>query len=308
MKIWIAKAVIQKSISFLPFKHRVNYLFQKYVTKGVLLTDALMEDKLTHCGNHLRYYSKYGVKKDGFTSLEIGTGWYPIVPIGFFLAGANEIYTIDISSLLKTSAIHQTITKLLEYHASGKLQNYLPVIKPERLDALKTALTLNGAPESILETLHIKTTVGDARKMSFSDAKMDLINSNNTFEHIPEGILADILLDFKRVLKSDGVMSHQIDMSDHFAHLDKSITIYNFLQFTEAQWNRIDNSIQPQNRLRITDFRRLYQQAGFKIVEELNRPGSVVDVRKVKLSEQYKSYPEADIAVSHTLLVALKAE
>lgn len=304
MKIWIAKAVIQKSISFLPYKHRINFLFQKYVTKGVLLTDALMDDKLTHCSNHLKYYFKYGNKKEGFASLEIGTGWYPIVPIGLFLAGADEIYTIDISSLLQTTAIHQTVGKLLDYYASGKLQNYLPVIKTDRLDVLKAALLMKGAPEKILETMHIKTTVGDARKMPFPDAKMDLINSNNTFEHIPEGILADILVEFKRVLKPDGVMSHQIDMSDHFAHLDKSITIYNFLQFTDARWNNIDNSIQPQNRLRITDFRRLHQQAGFKILEEINRPGSVSDLRKVKLADKYKSNTEPDNAISHTLLVS----
>ena len=306
MSIWIAKAVIQKSISFLPYKHRVNYLFQKYVTKGVLLTDALMEDKLTHCSNHLKYYAKYGTRKDNFTSLEIGTGWYPIVPIGLFLAGASEIYTIDISSLLKTSAIHQTITKLLQYYDSGKLQTYLPVIKQDRLEVLKAALALNGEPERILETMHIKTTVGDARKMIFEDGKMDLINSNNTFEHIPEFILIDILKDFRRVLKADGIMSHQIDMSDHFAHLDKSITIYNFLQFTEGQWNSIDNSIQPQNRLRINDYRRLHDQAGFKVLEELNRPGSVADLKKVALNANYKANTDADNAVSHTLMVSIK--
>jgi len=306
MKIWIAKAVIQKTISFLPYKHRINYLFQKYVTKGVLLTDALMDDKLTHCSNHIKYYNKYGNRPNGFTSLEIGTGWYPIVPIGLFLAGADEIYTIDISSLLKTSAIHQTITKLLDYNASGKLQTYLPVIKAERLEVLKAALLLHNNPEAILETMHIKTTVGDAREMPFADGKMDLINSNNTFEHIPGFILADILVEFKRVLKPDGVMSHQIDMSDHFAHLDKSITIYNFLQYTDAQWDNIDNSIQPQNRLRIADYRKLHQQAGFKVVEEINRPGSVADLKKVKLADKYKTYSDADLAVSHTLMVSKK--
>jgi SAM-dependent methyltransferase len=208
--------------------------------------------------------------------------------------------------LLKTNAIHQTITKLLDYHASGKLKTYLPVIKPERLEVLKAALLLNNAPESILEVMHIKTTVGDARKMSFHDGKMDLINSNNTFEHIPADILIDILVEFKRVLAPNGVMSHQVDMSDHFAHLDKSITIYNFLQFTDEQWNRIDNSIQPQNRLRIADYRKLHQQAGFNVVEEINRPGSVSDLKKVKLADKYNSYSETDLAVSHTLMVSKK--
>ncbi len=306
MKVWIAKAVIQKSISFLPYKHRINYLFQKYVTKGVLLNDALMDDKLTHCGNHLNYYFKYGHKPENFTSLEIGTGWYPIVPIGFFLAGADTIYTIDISSLLKTTAIHQTIQKFLDYYASGKLQTYLPVIKEDRLEVLKAALQMHGDPQLVLEKMHIKTTVGDARKMPFTDGSIDLINSNNTFEHIPEDILVNILIEFKRVLKPDGVMSHQIDMSDHFAHLDKSITIYNFLHYTDAQWNRIDNSIQPQNRLRIADFRKLHQQAGFKVLEEINRPGSITDLKRVKLADKYTSYSDADVAVSHTLMVSNK--
>src|SRR5437868_2794118 len=59
MKVWIAKAIVQKAISFLPFKHNINYLLQKYVTIGVFLTDALMEDKLLHCKNHLEQLAAY---------------------------------------------------------------------------------------------------------------------------------------------------------------------------------------------------------------------------------------------------------
>ena len=52
--------------------------------------------------------------------------------------------------------------------------------------------------------------------------------------------------------KPDGLHSHFIDMSDHFAHMDSSISIYHFLRYSEAQWKRIDNSIQPQNRWRLS--------------------------------------------------------
>ena len=55
--IWILKALIQKTISFLPYNHSVNFLFQKYVTKGVRLTDELFEDKLIHCSNHLKDFT-----------------------------------------------------------------------------------------------------------------------------------------------------------------------------------------------------------------------------------------------------------
>ena len=84
MKVWILKAIVQKVISFLPFSHKVNYLFQKFVTRGIRLTDELFIDKLTHFRNHYHYYLKYRDKIEGKAILEIGTGWYPIIPILFF--------------------------------------------------------------------------------------------------------------------------------------------------------------------------------------------------------------------------------
>jgi SAM-dependent methyltransferase len=226
------------------------------------------------------------------------------VPIGFYLSGAGEIYTIDISNLLKTEAVRSTIKKFQEYHRLGRLNEYLPQIDSQRLNSLGVLLEPGFSAAGILRKMNIASIVGDARKIDLPNAKFDLINSNNTFEHIFPGILIDILKEFKRLLKPHGLTSHQIDMSDHFAHLDKSITIYNYLQFSDAAWNRIDNSIQPQNRPRITDYRKLFQQAGFKILEEISRPGSIEDLRKVKLADKYKVYAESELAVSHVLMIA----
>ena len=142
MKVWIAKAIVQKIISFLPFKHNLNYLFQKYVTKGVFLTDALMEDKLLHCKNHLEQFANYNKSGEAFVSLEIGTGWYPIVPIGFYLSGANEIFTIDVSDLLRVKAIKETILKFREWEESGRLQQYLPRIDKLRLQKVYSLLPM----------------------------------------------------------------------------------------------------------------------------------------------------------------------
>lgn len=307
MSVWVAKAVIQKTISFLPYSNSINYWFQKHITKGVRLTDALMEDKLIHCGKHLEYYTKYGKVQQGFSALEIGTGWYPIVPIGLYLAGAGTVYSIDISSLLKSEAVKETVSMFLQYHQEGKLQTYLKRIDPERLEKLGTVLSMNGSPVALLEPLNIKPIVGDARKIDLPDGSIDLINSNNTFEHIYPGILSDILAEFKRVLRPDGIMSHFIDMSDHFAHLDKSITIYNYLKFSDREWAWIDNSVQPQNRLRLSDYLELFAQAGLKIIDREIRPGSVEELSRIKPDAKYASKTLADLAVSHCLLVAKKA-
>jgi SAM-dependent methyltransferase len=305
--IWVIKAVVQKTISFLPYSHKVNYLFQRYITKGVILTDALFEDKLSHLRNHLHYYMLHA---DGSkaVSLEIGTGWYPIVPLGLYLSGFGKIYSIDISDLLRTDAVHETIARYEQYHQSGRLAAYLPHIDMARFERMKALLAMHSPAHELLATLGIHVIIGDARQIALPDNSIDLINSNNTFEHIYPTILKDILVEFKRVLKPTGVMSHQIDMSDHFAHLDKGITIYNFLTFTDAQWARIDNDIQPQNRLRMIDHHRMYDALGLRVVDQIDRAGDVTQVQALRprLSPQYQSYTDTDIAISHTLFILKK--
>ena len=56
---WIAKAVIQKAISFLPQPERANLFFQKHVTGGVYLTGEHFTNKITHARDHIAYLKKY---------------------------------------------------------------------------------------------------------------------------------------------------------------------------------------------------------------------------------------------------------
>ena len=303
--IWIVKAVIQKGISFLPFNHKINFLFQKYVTKGVNLTDALFEDKITHCSNHLKYFKQYAPQKKDFTSLEIGTGWYPIVPIGLYLSGASRVHSIDISGLLSDERLSTTIAKYEEWQKSGKLKSYLPDMDMARFQKLLSLQEHTGRSFiDLLAEINIYPIVGDARKIDMPSASIDLINSNNTFEHIYPAILIPILKEFKRLLTKDGVMSHQIDMSDHFAHLDKSITIYNFLQYSDEQWAMIDNNIQPQNRTRLPEFLQMLADSGFEVVECVNRPGYINALKTVKIADKYKQYSDKENAISHSLIIA----
>lgn len=304
MGIWKLKATVQKGISFLPFKHRVNYLFQKHVTKGLSLTNELFEDRLTHAQEHWRNYAKYS-GKEGFSSLELGTGWYPIVPIALYLCGANRMVSIDISDLLESHAIKATIQKFLDYHNTNRLAAFVPAL-PERIAFLETLLTKEGTPNQLLAHINCEALLVDARKTPFESASFDLIHSNNTFEHVFPDVLKDILIEFNRLLKPDGISTHFIDLSDHFAHLDKSITVYNYLKFTPHQWGLIDNSIQPQNRWRINQYRELIGETGFDILEEENRVGLISDLDKVKLAAPFNEFRKEDLLVTHSLVVLKK--
>lgn len=281
-------------------------MFQKYVTKGLTLTDVLFEDKLFHCNKHVQAFNTYG-GKENFSSLEIGTGWYPIVPFGLYLCGAAKIYSIDISPLTNHAFFIATLKRYVEYHDNGKLSQQLPLYSKQRIEVLRTLLNKNATVNEISTTLNLTFTIQDARTTNFTDGYFDLINSNNTFEHIYPEILEGILKEFNRVLAPNGIMSHNIDLSDHFAHLDKSITIYNFLQYTDAQWQRIDNSIQPQNRLRIPDYLNMLTRTGFKLIDKHYCIGNSSLLKGIKLDSKYANYTQEEILVSHVELILKKA-
>ncbi|MGB0176465.1 MAG: class I SAM-dependent methyltransferase, partial [Owenweeksia sp.] len=274
-------------------------------TKGVRLSDLYFTDKLNHAKDHLDYFRKHS-KTNGFKALELGSGWYPVVPVALFLAGAEEIVSIDVSSLMKRKGILQTLKKFLEWYEQGKLEMLEPFIQESRIQKLKELNDSVLSKKELLKELHLKLQVRDARNTGFEADHYDLICSNNTFEHIYPVILKPIIQEFQRILRPGGIMSHFIDMSDHFAHLDDSISIYNFLQYSEKKWARIDNTVQPQNRLRLKDYREMYQELNITVIDEKIRPGSVETVQQAVLHSDYSQYSAEEIAISHAHLVSTK--
>lgn len=307
MKKWILKAIVQKAISFLPFGTSINFLFQQYVTKGVVLSDEYFYDRLGHGAHHLKSFQKYTGKNFPESSLEIGTGWYPVVPVVFFLAGTHTIYSVDITFLTSKARVKITLEKFLESFENGRLNNYVS-FKADRLNTLKEIIAQyeSFSLQEVLQKLNIRYLVEDARKLSLPNNSIDLINSNNTFEHIYPELLIPILEEFKRVVKKQqGIMSHAIDMSDHFAHFDKTISIYNFLRFSATQWRWIDNSIQPQNRLRFSAYQKIFSDLAIAISEQSFRQGNIDEVKQMPLAMPFASMSAEDVAISHCYFVAV---
>ncbi|HEY1039133.1 MAG TPA: class I SAM-dependent methyltransferase [Bacteroidia bacterium] len=239
------------------------------------------------------------------STLELGTGWYPVVPISMFLLGSDNVVTVDITPLMDKEKLTTTITKYLDAISKNQIDAVF-LQNPDRIDLLKKVLAEAGELtfEQMLAKLKINYLKTDARKLPFENKTFDLVHSNNTYEHIYEFILKDIVKEFKRVQKDDGLQSHFIDMSDHFAHADTSITIYNYLKYTEAKWMRMDNSVQPQNRMRINQYRDLYKANGLHILEESLRPGDAKALETIILEEPFKSFKKEDVLPSHGYVIS----
>jgi len=303
---WIAKALVQKTISFLPQRERLNLFFQRNVTRGVALTDEHLRYKLTHARDHLAYFRKYGAPGPEKLIFELGTGWYPVVPLAFYLTDAGRVYSADLQEWLSKEGQLTTIRKLKAWREAGQLDEYLPDINEEKWAVLLDILARPAAfdREGINTRIGLQTWIGDASRSELADDSVDFICSNNTFEHIFPAALRGILVEFLRIGRPDGVMSHFIDLSDHFAHFDRSLTIYNFLRFSPRQWSLIDNRIQPQNRWRWKDYLALYAELGAPVSETEIRPGDLSALAQVPLHASYAAYSPAELAISHGYIVS----
>jgi len=301
------KAAVQKGISFLPARERINYWFQKNVTKGVLLTDEHFGYKIEHASDHMRFFSENKhFNKQNCRVLELGTGWYPIVPIALYLSGYSDIVSVDLSGWLTKQGQLTAIEKFVEWRAAGKLDKYLPELDESRWAVLQDMILSPSSLsyDDINKKICLEARVENLFETTLKDQSFELICSNNTFEHVHAPVLKKILGKFSALIKPGGTMSHFIDMSDHFAHFDSSINIYNFLKYSKKQWARIDNDIQPQNRLRFIDYKRMYGELGIPITREETRAGDMKALAEVEVHGEYHSYSQQELVVSHGYIVS----
>lgn len=127
--------MVQNVFSVLPNGHNLYASLLEYVLRfkpkyydRLHMKSEEFEQKVPRIRRHIENYllgqAKYesGSSGEGSTKpldnarvLELGTGWYPVVPIGLYLCGAAEIRTLDIVSQCKLDRIQYLLTLFLIY-------------------------------------------------------------------------------------------------------------------------------------------------------------------------------------------------
>lgn len=108
----------------------------------------------------------------------------------------------------------------------------------------------------------------NAENTDLEDGSLSACISTNTLEHIPPDSIKKIFIELHRTLKTSGIVSAKIDYSDHYAHTDKSISLLNYLKYSDSEWNKHNHSVHYQNRLRHFEYVDLFEMAGFTVIEE----------------------------------------
>jgi SAM-dependent methyltransferase len=301
---WVLKAMIQGVVSHLPQRDWINIQFQKRVTKSLVPSRKRMARRLKWCGEHLAHHRRCSVSETLPGSvLELGTGWFPTVPIGLYLCGIRKIYSIDIRQLTDKDYF-DAMLRILSDYPLDELKALLPDLQEERLAQLKQLVNSSASQQEMLAQIQIELLIADARHTNFPDSAVNYVISNTTLEHIPYQTLVEIFQEFHRILKPDGLMSHLIDMSDHYQHFDSSITGYNFLRYGDFVWGFLNNPLQYQNRLREPDYRKIHLTTGFRIVDQVNRSGSADHLAGMKVAKRFRAYSQDELLVKGAWIIS----
>jgi SAM-dependent methyltransferase len=297
MARWYLKAALQGVLSHVPGGRRGNEFLQAHVTRSLGFSDSFFRRKAGQAARHAAAYRELArVPRDDFTALELGTGWYPVVPVGLFLCGAGRVYTVDVRSGLTLERVRRVLTAYAAGAAQGTLGELLPGHDATRVETLRAALAgPTATAEGLLSRVGVQVVVGDVLRVGFEPGSIDLIVSNNTLEHVPAGVLEAMFGEFHRLLAADGLMSHSIDLSDHYSHFDHGISPYNFLRYSDRRWRWFNGDLGYQNRWRVSDYRDLHARIGFEIAEETSSAGRPQLIDTVPLAGRFRGYARDDL-------------
>jgi len=256
---------------------------------------------------------KHGVPVDGARVFDVGTGWLPLAPIGFWMCGATSVRTVDIHRYLNLPALSRALAWMAD-NREKLIALWSDVLSEDTLAArLETIAELIDRPDEFLARANIQYAApSDAIDTGLEDDSIDVHYSTTVLEHIPPDVLADILAEANRILRPGGISAHVVDTTDHFGHTDPAITNVNFLQFDDETWAIYSNNqFAYHNRLRASDYRRLFEENSLRMVETI----SEIDTRALQalrdgltLAESFRGKRHEDLCRYRLVCIALSGK
>ena len=306
---WKLKALIQLGLSTLPGGQVINDRLQ--TAMGELRSfDANIGRKVEDWAGLMSLLASARSRSvEGAALVEIGSGWYPTLPVCFALAGARTVHTVDIVRHFDPSLCKRMIAAL-EPHL-GRIASVAD--RPEDRIRVSWAAMRDSfdLPSLLAQAGIVYHAPQDARHMSgIADGTLDLVYSNSVLEHIPPDVLDGILSEARRMLGDGDLTLHGVACNDHYAHFDRRISFVNYLQYADRRWRLYNNDLHYQNRLRARDFLDTAERCGFDVIDHRTavRPGSREALGSMQIAPEFASYSLEELAITTVDFVARKRQ
>ncbi|HEU5215220.1 MAG TPA: class I SAM-dependent methyltransferase [Gaiellaceae bacterium] len=298
---WLAKAALQRGLGVLPQGERLNYVFQRHVLHSFPVGDGALRQKFARAANHLAAYEEHGAGAPaaGATFFEFGAGWDLAIPLAYALLGVGRQVVIDIRPSARVELVNATIAAFER-------------LRPQLEESGGRSLRDLGGPVASVGELEPRFGIRylapcDARATGLPAGSVDFVSSTDTCEHIPRADLAAIFAECRRLLQPGGAFSCRIDLQDHYAYFDRSLSRYNFLRFSDRTWALVNSPLHFQNRLRAPEYLRLVREAGLDlVVDNPSGPSEQgrAELEELPLAEPFRIYPPEELGVTILSFVA----
>ena len=277
----------------------LNYFFQRYVTKNLPISDLFFKQRVLYSYDLFLKFQKYNsLSENTKRYYEFGAGWDLLTPLSMSALGFN-VSCIDIRRLVFSNLIINSLDRLDSF-SEGNIRENFQKFDYNSGDVLvfleKNKNFYYCAPK-------------DARDTGFEKDYFDFASSTEVFEHVPEKDLYNILVETYNILKPGGIFILKIDYRDHWAFFDKKISIYNYLKYSEQEWDKYNPSLHYQNRLRHIDHIEIIKKTSFEIVSiDLNLPNNeeLIQLKSLKVSEKFKKYSINDLSIKSSIIILRK--
>jgi len=275
MKIpWWGKIVAKLILSRLPFRYtfwqRLG-LFRhgqmdnnKYAIK--VFNDHVDKAGLTNC-------------LQGKTILEIGPGDSISSAIIATAYGARVVFVDAGFYLTNDISLYR------------ELQNVLR----EQGFSLPAALLKCSTIEGILECCNaIYLTKGLESFKQIEHNSIDLVFSQAVLEHVRKHEFLETMRECKRILKPNGISSHQIDLRDHLGGA------LNNLRFSERLWESdfFTKSGFYTNRIQFSQMLNVFDKVGFSVESKIVERWNVLPTPREKLSIEFQDVKDNELCVA----------
>lgn len=175
--------------------------------------------------------------------IEIGSGWLPIFPYFLLYNGkVKTVFTYD----------------LFEHYQKKRIARFNQIFTQK----YNTDIAVTNNTYNLPGGIHYHPQ--DIVTASIPDC--DIVVSRFVLEHVaPDDMLA-MHQKLKDSLKKGSHIIHFISPSDHRAHGDKNLSLQDFLQYSQREWEAIQTKFDYHNRLRLPQYLEIFKSLGFEVV------------------------------------------
>ena len=230
--------------------------------------------------------------------LELGPGWTLIGAIGFSIFDAKYIICSDQIKHINAKLINRVLRVVKENRVDiCRICNLNSVELLRKIDDIKNAACLN----DLLKKLRIVYLApSNAASLDVQSKTVDIYYSYGVLEHIKPYQLKKIIKESRRIIKKTGISFHSIGLHDHYTGLGFENSV-NFLRFSSTSWNFwTGNPISYHNRLRASDFKRLFTSFDFKVLssDEVVNHVDLMALNTLQVDESFSTKDINDLAIS----------